>query len=186
MTDLQRNSQRTLSRRELLWQLGGGLGGIALADLLARQGLLADDAPQPLTDLGGGLHHRARARRVIQLFMNGGVSQVDSFDYKPLLQSQHGRRFDPGEHVEAVTSTPGNVLGSPFGFRRHGQSGRWVSSVFPHLARHVDDMAFLMSVVSRTNVHGPASYLLNTGSLLPGLPCMGAWLSYGLRSLRDT
>src|SRR5439155_1523713 len=100
-----------------------------------------------------GLHHRARARRVIQLFMNGGVSQVDTFDYKPRLQRLHGRRFAPGEHVEAVTSTPGNVLGSPFRFRRHGQCGRWVSSVFPHLARHVDDMAFLMSVLAGTVIH---------------------------------
>src|SRR5215831_12110080 len=126
-----------MSRRELLWSLGGGLGGIALVDLLGRQGLLADE---PRTDLNGGLHHRAQARRVIQLFMNGGVSQVDTFDYKPMLERYHGRRFEPGtgERVEAVTSVPGNVLRSPFTFRRHGQSGRWVSSVFPHLAGHVD------------------------------------------------
>ncbi len=171
------------SRRQLLAHLGGGLGGIALADLLARQGLLA---AEPRPDLNGGLHHRARAKRVVQLFMNGGVSQVDTFDYKPQLQRRHGQRFDPGgERVEAVTSTPGNILGSPFAFRRHGQSGRWVSSVFPHLARHVDDLAFLMSLVARTNVHGPASYLMNTGFTLPGFPCLGAWLSYGLGSLGD-
>ena len=170
------------SRRELLWRLGGGLGGIALADLLARHGLLAD---APSADLNGGVHHRARARRVIQLFMNGGASQVDTFDYKPTLDRLHGQRFDPGLPVEAVTSTPGNLMKCPFRFRRHGQSGRWVSDVFPHLARHVDDMAFLMSVASRTNVHGPASYLMNTGFLLPGFPCLGAWLSYGLGSLSD-
>jgi hypothetical protein len=171
-----------LSRRDLLWRLGGGLGGIALVDLLARQGLLADN-PQ----LNGGLHHRARAKRVVQLFMNGGVSQVDTFDYKPLLDRQHGRPFNPGggQRVEAVTSTPGAVLKSPFRFRRHGQCGRWVSSAFPHLARHVDDMAFLMNVASRTNVHGPASYMMNTGFTLPGFPCLGAWLSYGLGSLSD-
>jgi hypothetical protein len=175
---------RRLTRRELLWTLGGGLGGIALADLLARQGLLADAPTRH--DLNGGLHHRAKAKRVVQLFMNGGVSQVDTFDYKPQLRRLHGRRFDPGgEHVEAVTSTPGNVLASPFRFRRHGQCGRWVSDVFPHLARHVDDLAFLMSVVARTNVHGPASYLMNTGFTLPGFPCLGAWLSYGLGSLSD-
>jgi hypothetical protein len=176
-----------MDRRSFLWRSGGGLGGIALADLLGRQGLLADPPALPRPELNGGLHHRARARRVVQLFMNGGVSQVDTFDYKPLLERLHGRRFDPGngQHVEAVTSTPGNVLKSPFLFRRYGQCGRWVSSAFPHLARHVDDLAFLMSVVSRTNVHGPASYLMNTGFLLPGFPCMGAWLSYGLGSLTD-
>ncbi len=182
-------SRQNLTRRQALWQLGGGLGGIALADLCARQGLLAQEPAgrRPRADLDGGLHHRARARRVIQLFMNGGASPVDTFDYKPMLARSHGRPFDPGtgERIEAVTSTPGNVLQSPFEFRRHGQSGRWVSSVFPHQAWHVDDMAFFMSVVSRTNVHGPGSYLMNTGFTLPGFPCMGAWISYGLGSLSD-
>jgi hypothetical protein len=175
-----------MDRRSLLWHLGGGLGGIALADLLGRQALLAD-GPATGTDLNGGLHHRARARRVIQLFMNGGASQMDTFDYKPVLERYHGRPFNPGggQRVEAVTSVPGNVLKSPFAFRRHGQSGRWVSSVLPHLARKVDELAFLMSIVARTNVHGPASYLMNTGFLLPGFPCMGSWLSYGLGSLSD-
>ena len=172
------------TRRDLLWQLGGGLGGIALAQLLARQGLLAD-TPSAGADLNGGLHHRARAKRIVQLFMNGGVSQMDTFDYKPLLAQRHGQRFDPGQPVEAVTSTPGNLMQCPFPFRQHGQCGRWVSSVFPHLSRHVDDLAFLMSIVARTNVHGPASYFLNTGFTLPGFPCLGAWLSYGLGSLSD-
>jgi hypothetical protein len=176
------NMRNDLSRRNFLWSLGGGLAGIALAELLARDGALADG---PRAELNGGLHHRARARRVIQLFMNGGASQMDTFDYKPALARLHGRPFDPGTHVEAVTSTPGNVMQSPFAFRRHGQCGRWVSSVFPHVARHVDDLAFLMSVASRTNVHGPASYLMNTGFTLPGFPCLGAWLSYGLGRLTD-
>ena len=188
MRPWQPTGASSMTRRDLLWRLGGGLGGIALADLLGRHGLLAGGAiPHPSPALNGGLHHRAKARRVVQLFMNGGVSQVDTFDYKPALERYHGRPFNPGNgvHVEAVTSTPGNVLGSPFAFRRHGRCGRWVSSAFPHLARHVDDLAFLLSVVARTNVHGPASYLMNTGFLLPGFPCMGAWLSYGLGSLSD-
>jgi hypothetical protein len=168
----------------MLFTLGGGLGGMALAQLLGEQGLLAD-SPPPDPALNGGLHHRARAKRVIQLFMNGGASQMDTFDYKPLLSRLHGQRFDPGEHVEAVTSVPGNLMQCPFPFRRHGQCGRWVSDVFPHLARHVDDIAFLLAVKSKSNVHGPASYLMNTGFILPGFPCMGAWLSYGLGSLSD-
>jgi hypothetical protein len=172
------------SRRQILFALGGGLGGVALIDLFARQGLLAD-IPRPDPALSGGLHHRAKARRVIQLFMNGGASQMDTFDYKPLLERLHGQRFDPGEHVEAVTSAPGNLMKCPFRFRRHGQCGRWVSDVFPHLARHVDDVGFLLAVKSKTNVHGPASYLMNTGFTLPGFPCMGAWLSYGLGNLTD-
>jgi hypothetical protein len=173
-----------VSRRELLWRLGGGLGGIALAHLLGQDGLLAD-TPTPRKDLNGGLHHRAKVKRVIQLFMNGGASQCDTFDYKPELIKRHGQKFDPGEKFEAVTSTPGNVLKSPFAFKQHGQSGRWVSSVLPHLAGCVDDLAFLMSMASKTNVHGPASYMMNTGFVLPGFPCLGAWLSYGLGSLND-
>jgi hypothetical protein len=177
-------------RRALLWRMGGGLGGIALLDLLGRDGLLAGDQTdarhaRQRAALGGGLHHPARVRRVIQLFMNGGVSQVDTFDYKPELSLRHGQRFDPGSHVEAPTSTPGNLMKCPFPFRRYGECGRWVSSVFPEMATCVDDLAFLMALSSKTNVHGPASYMMNTGFLLPGFPCLGAWLSYGLGALRD-
>jgi hypothetical protein len=174
------------SRRDFLWRLGGGLGGIALAHLLGEEGLLAGpdrQALRPRADLDGGLHHRAKVRRVIQLFMNGGVSQMDTFDYKPELDRLHGKPFDPGSHVEAPTSKPGNLMKSPFAFRQYGECGRWVSSVFPHLSGCVDDMAFLMALSSKTNVHGPASYMMNTGFLMPGFPSMGAWLSYGLGSL---
>jgi hypothetical protein len=175
-----------ISRREALWRLGGGLGGIALAHLLGQGGLLADtQRPRPRPELAGGLHHPARVRRIVQIFLNGGVSQVDTFDYKPELEKRHGQAFDPGEHVEAATSAPGNLMKSPFPFRQHGHCGRWVSDVFPHLAGRVDDLAFLMALASKTNVHGPASYLLNTGFLRPGFPCLGAWVSYGLGSLTD-
>src|SRR5829696_3953163 len=108
-----------LTRREALWSIGGGFGGLALAHLLATDA--ASAGPRP--ELNGGLHHRAKARRVIQLFMNGGASQMDTFDYKPELQKRHGQKFDPGGgvKVEAVTSVPGNVLKSPFAFKRHGE-----------------------------------------------------------------
>ncbi len=117
--------------------------------------------------------------------MNGGVSQCDTFDFKPELIKRDGQKFDPGAHVEAATSLPGAVMKSPFEFKQHGQSGRWVSSVFPQIARQVDGLAFLMSMGSKTNVHGPGSYMMNTGFVLPGFPCMGAWISYGLGSLSD-
>jgi hypothetical protein len=175
-----------ISRREALWKLGGGLGGVALAQMLGAEGRLAGaEAPRARPELNGGLHHRAKVRRVIQVFLNGGVSQMDTFDYKPELDRRHGQNFDPGEHVEAATSAPGKLMKSPFKFRQHGESGRWVSEVFPHLAGSVDDMAFLSAVASKTNVHGPASYMMNTGFLLPGFPCMGAWISYGLGSLSE-
>ena len=158
--------------------------------MLGQEGLLAGtertpEPPRPHADLNGGLHHRAKARRVIQLFMNGGVSQMDTFDFKPELDRRHGQKFDPGGHVEAPTSSPGKLMQSPFPFKQYGECGRWVSSVFPELATCVDDLAFLMALSSKTNVHGPASFMMNTGFLMPGFPCMGAWLSYGLGSLCD-
>ena len=175
---------RSLPRREFLWRFGGGLGGIALAQLLGEQGLLADVAlGKP--ELNGGLHHRARAKRIIQLFMNGGASQMDTFDYKPDLNRLSGQKFDPGARVEAATSAPGNVMKSPFEFKQHGTCGRWVSSAFPEIATCVDDLAFIMSMASKTNVHGPASYMQNTGFVTPGFPCMGSWISYALGTLND-
>jgi hypothetical protein len=171
------------SRRDFLWQAGGGLGGIALAAMLGQDRAFAD-LPRPRPEWNGGLHHKARAKRVIQLFMNGGVSHVDTFDFKPELAKRHGQQVDFGIQA-AVTSKPGAVMKCPFPFKQHGKCGRWVSSVFPHLAKHVDDLAFLMALQSKTNVHGPASYLQNTGFMAPGFPCMGAWISYGLGNLSD-
>ena len=174
----------SVTRREFLWRYGGGLGGIAIAHLLGRHGLLAN-SPQARADLNGGLHHRAKVKRIVQIFLNGGASQMDTFDFKPELVKRHGQKFDPGGHVEAATSEPGNVLKSPFEFAQHGQCGRWVSSLLPHVASCVDDIAFLMAVASKTNVHGPASYMMNSGFVSPGFPCMGAWISYALGGLSD-
>lgn len=168
-----------LSRRNLLASLGGGFGAIALQTMLAEEGV-SDEGPSA----SPRLHHPAKARRVLQLFMNGGVSQMDTFDYKPELERQHGKKVDFGMNV-APTSVPGAVMKSPFEFKQHGESGRWVSSVFPHIARHVDDLAFLMAMASKSNVHGPASYMQNTGFIQPGFPCLGAWMSYGLGRLTD-
>ncbi len=187
------DTRRWLSRREALQRAGGGLGAVALAQLLGRQGLLADPprragAVFPVKPgLNAGPHFPAKARRVIQLFMNGGASQMDLFDHKPELFKRHDQPFDPGSgvRVEAATSVPGKVLKPVFDFKRHGQCGRWVSSLLPHLSGHVDDMAFFMAMTSKTNVHGPGSFMMNTGFLLPGFPCLGAWASYGLGSLTD-
>jgi hypothetical protein len=171
------------SRRNFLWQTGGGLGGIALAHLLGQNELLAGPT-KPRPELNGGLHHRARVKRIVQLFMNGGASQMDTFDYKPELVKRHGQKVDFGIKA-AATSVPGAVMKSPFRWKQHGQCGRWVSEVFPHVAGCVDDLAFLMAMASKTNVHGPASYMQNTGFVLPGFPCLGAWISYGLGRLTD-
>src|SRR5215203_2411438 len=153
-----------LHRRDCLGHMATGLGGIALASLLPTA---AAEPPRP--------NPPARVKRVIQLFMNGGASQCDLFDYKPQLLAWHGRKFEPGtnQRVEATVSVPGAVLKSPFEFAQHGQSGRWVSSALPHLARHVDDLAFLMAMQSKSNVHGPAAYLQTSGFFLPGFPSAG-------------
>lgn len=172
-----------LTRRALLDHAATGFGGLALAYLFGVDGLLPAAGPVR-GDLNGGLHHRAKARRVIQLFMNGGVSQMDTFDYKPELIKRHAEKVDFGIK-SAATSVPGPVMKCPFEWKQHGQCGRWVSAVFPHMATCVDDLAFLMAMVSRTNVHGPASYMQNTGFLLPGFPCMGAWVGYALGRLTD-
>jgi hypothetical protein len=172
-----------IPRRSFLETIGGGFGGLALAHLLLRDESLAD-LPAPRPEWNGGLHHPAKVRRVIQLFMNGGVSQMDTFDYKPELQRRHGEKVDFGI-ASAATSAPGALMRSPFEFAQHGECGRWVSSVFPHMAAHVDKLAFLMAMRSTSSVHGPASYLQNTGFQNPGFPSLGAWLSYGLGSLTD-
>jgi hypothetical protein len=167
------------TRRDFLGGLSTGLGGIALASLLGRDCAATNNAALP--------HFAPKAKRVIQLFMNGGASQCDLFDYKPELIARHGQKFDPGAgaRVEATVSVPGSIMRSPFSWAQYGDSGRWVSSALPNLANHVDEMAFLMAMQSASNVHGPAAYLQTSGFLLPGFPSAGAWISYALGSLAD-
>jgi hypothetical protein len=172
-----------IDRREFLWRSGGGLGGMALAHMMGAEGLLAADAPRPGADLNGGLHHKAKARRVVQLFMSGAASQCDTFDYKPRLIRDHGKPFDPGGKVELFQSSPGPVMKSPWAWSRRGECGKYVSDLVPHIAGCVDDIAFLPAMTSKSNVHGPATFLQGTGFVLPGFPAMGAWASYGLGSL---
>jgi hypothetical protein len=169
------------SRREFLWQLGGGLGGIALAQLLGEAGLLSECRAGQTA----GLHHPPRAKRVVQLFMSGAASQCDTFDYKPQLIKDNGQPWDPGEKVELFQSTPGHCMASPWGWKQYGQCGKWMSELVPEIAACVDDIAFLHAMVSKSNVHGPATFMQNSGFVLPGFPSMGAWISYGLGSLTD-
>ncbi len=171
-----------MDRRSFLWNWGGGLGGIALAHLLGRDALGAERGKP---ELNGGLHHRARAKRVIQLFMSGAASQCDTFDYKPLLIRKAGEKWDPGEKVELFQSNPGVVMPSPWGWKQYGKSGKWVSDLLPHIATCVDDMTFVASLMSKSNVHGPATFMQNTGFILPGFPSAGSWISYALGSSSD-
>lgn len=166
---------RGMDRRAFL-HAGGGLGGIALTHLLARESLLADGAIR---------HHAPTAQRVVQLFMSGAASQCDLYDYKPLLIERNGEDWNPGEEVELFQSAPGKVMRSPWQWTQNGECGKWMSSLAPRLAECVDDIAFIHSMTSRSNVHGLATFLESTGFLLPGFPSMGAWISHALGSDND-
>jgi len=166
------NPLRRWSRRDFLEKSGNGLGAAALAWLLAGEDRSAHAAPTPPPQ-------RPRAKQVIQLFMNGGASQCDTFDYKPELIRRHGERVDFGIKASA-TSVPGPLMKSPWEWRQHGQCGRWVSNLFPHMARGVDDMAFLMAMTSITSEHSAGLNMQTSGFVAPGFPSAGAWVSYAL------
>jgi hypothetical protein len=175
------------SRREFLRRAGAGFGLLALNGVLADAGLLAaepgaaESRPDPMAPRAP--HFPARARSVIYLFMNGGPSQVDTWDYKPELEKRDGKAlagFD--QNTGFFTDQVGPLMRSPFQFARHGQSGTWVSEIFPNMARHVDDIAFIHSCFTETNNHSPALFQINTGMSRMGFPCVGAWVSYGLGS----
>jgi len=152
--------------------LGGAadLGAMATAWLLARDGLALGAAPP---------HRPARARRVIQIFNPGGISHVDTFDHKPELLRRTGEDAQ-GHKVDTFFGRPGRLMGSPFKFARHGETGAWVSDLFPNLARQVDHITFLHGMVAKSPNHTPAAFQLNTGFIQEGFPCLGSWVSYAL------
>ena len=172
------------SRREFLTRAGGGFGMLALAGLLDQQGMLpgAESSPNPLAPRRP--HFPAKAKSIIWLFMNGGPSHVDTWDYKPELARRDGQRLDGFDaNTGFFNNSVGPVMKSPFRFRRHGQSGAWVSELFPRMAQHVDKMAFLYSCWTDSNNHSPALMKINTGMTRMGFPCVGSWVTYGLGSV---
>jgi Protein of unknown function (DUF1501) len=168
---------RLLSRRRFLTDTGTGLGAIALAWLLQADGHAAETKPARR-----GPHFAPRAHRAIHIFSPGGVSHVDTFDYKPDLEKYHGQPLTGKGTLDPFFGRPGNLMRSPYAFRRRGQSGLWVSDLLPYLAGCVDDMVFLHSVSTKSSSHTPACFQMNTGFTLNGFPCLGSWLSYGLGS----
>ncbi|MAT15389.1 MAG: sulfatase [Planctomyces sp.] len=176
----------SISRREWLWQSGGGLGGIALASLLSDQ--FSDQALGATAAAASGgvvqpLHVPAKAKRVVQLFMSGAASHIDTFDYKPALIEQHGQKWDPGEKVELFQNGLGNTLKSPWSWKPHGESGKHLSEIVAPLGNCVDDIAFVHNMVAKTGVHSQSTLLQATGFQEPGFPGVGAWVSYGLGSM---
>ena len=158
------------SRRRFVTGLTGGFGGLALADLMAREGDL------PAT------HHAPRARRVVQLFMAGAASHVDLFDYKPQLEKEQGQQWDPGEEVELFQSSPGASQQAYWEFQHYGQCGKPLSEPVSPLGKHVDDIAFIHNLVGQTGVHSQGTLLQTTGFNRPGFPSAGSWVSYALGS----
>lgn len=177
-------TKRFWSRRELLWRSGGGLGAIALADLLGRSGRLVAGDAHGQTDAqthAGCPHHQPRARRVIQLFMSCGVSQVDSFDYKPALARHHDQPVGSLPGIENLFfAKPGKWMKTPFAFQQYGERGQWCSEIFPGMASHVDRLAFVHSMQTESNSHAPATFFMNNGFIRAGYPSAGAWVVYGL------
>ncbi|WDI42197.1 DUF1501 domain-containing protein [Bremerella sp. P1] len=172
-------STSTMTRRCLLQNSAVGFGYLALSALLQGEARQAMGAPA--TELA---HFPARAKRVIFLFMKGGPSHVDTFDYKPQLQKDDGKPL-PFDKPRVQFAPTGNLLGSPWKFRQYGESGMHVSELFPHVAQHVDDLCFLHSVHGTNPSHGGALLKLHTGSDNFIRPSMGAWVNYGLGSEND-
>jgi hypothetical protein len=174
-----------LSRRRFLNQFAMGLGGLALADLLnPARAAAANGLPGILAEP----HFKPRAKRIIYLFMAGGPSQLETFDYKPLLNQRNGENLPESVRMgQRLTGMSGNqavlpLAGSVYRFARHGQSGAWVSELLPHTARIVDDLCIVRSCYTEAINHDPAITFLQTGSQLSGRPSIGAWVSYGLGS----
>jgi len=177
----------TLPRRAFLQTTGLSLGSLALSELFAADtrtapGAHASGLPVVLTTL----HHAPKAKRVIFLFMAGGPSQMDLLDYKPLLNKLHGEQLPEsvrkGQRLTGMTGSQSSLplVGSPFKFKRHGESGAWVSELLPRTAKVVDELCFIKSLHTEAINHGPAVTHVQTGSQFPGRPSIGAWLSYGL------
>ena len=175
-----------LTRRAFFTRVAGGIHGAALTYLLCRDGYGAS-ATEPNRSVHNleprSPHFRARAKAVIHLFMNGGPSQMDLFDPKPMLDKHHGKSyFDhiAGE-IENIGAA-GALMRSPYRFARHGRCGMWVSDALPHLAKHVDDLALIRSMYTTNLTHEPAIYLIQSGKMGPGRPTLGSWVVYGLGS----
>jgi hypothetical protein len=179
-----------LDRRGFLAHMATGVGGIALAALLAEEGLLADDAATPGPSPGhpGRIspvaprvpHFAGKAQRILHIFCTGAVSHLDTWDYKPELLKRDGQPMPGVEKLITFQGENGNLARSPWSFRPRGESGKYLSDLLPHLAARADDLCFVHSLTSKTNTHGPGEMFLSTGFTLEGFPSLGAWVSYAL------
>ncbi|MDQ6707640.1 MAG: DUF1501 domain-containing protein [Acidobacteriota bacterium] len=170
------------SRREFLFRSGCGISGLALANLLEQDGLLAAESGCEAGDSGKKPHFPPRAASVISLFMSGGVSHVDTFDPKPNLNRYAGQPLSGKGDIIVRQGNPGPLMPSPFSFKKYGESGIEVSEIFPQIAKQVDSLAVLRSVYGQSNDHVQAHYELASGMIRMGYPSVGSWVTYGLGS----
>jgi uncharacterized protein (DUF1501 family) len=168
-----------LTRRRFLGNVYTGLGGIGLMHLLSGTASADQTAWQPGR---GQTHHAPKAKRVLQIFCPGAASHMDLWEYKPSLEKYHGKPLPGEEDFLSFQGKNGNLMKSPWPFAPGGECGKHISSMLPNMARHVDDIAFIHSMHSKTNTHGPGCIFVNTGNATEGFPSMGAWLSYALGS----
>ncbi len=180
------------TRREFLWQAGGAFTSVALAGMLAgdgfldRQAVAADGASKYVNPLAPKQpHFTPKAKSVIFLFMYGGPSHVDTFDYKPKLYPLDGKTVTVKTKGRGGEKSQGRVVGPKWNFKQYGQSGQWVSELFPHLATCVDDIAFLKSMTADSPIHGSAMLQMNSGRILSGSPALGSWINYGLGTVNE-
>src|SRR5437762_818024 len=177
------------TRREFLWEAGAGFTGVALTALLSQDGFFAAEPTTP-TMTANPLaprqpHFTPKAKNVIFLFMYGGPSQVDTFDYKPALYGLDGQTIPVRTHGRGGHRNQGRVVGPKWRFKQYGQCGKYVSDLFPHLGTCVDDIAFLHSMIADSPIHGSAMLQMNTGKIPSGSPCPGSWVNYGLGSVNE-
>ena len=169
------------TRREFLWEAGCGFGGVALAGMLGGTAFGSKSAPAGV----GAQHTPAKAKSVIFLFMYGGPSHVDTFDYKPALIGQDGKTVQVKTHGRGGHRNEGRIVEPRWKFAQHGQCGKWVSALFPRLSTCVDDIAFLHSMTAESPIHGSAMLMMNSGKLQSGYPALGSWLNYGLGTVNE-
>lgn len=177
-------SQLPLTRRESLRRIGAGIGTLGLASVMNQSGLLTNTSANPLSQSTGhvvGPHFAPKAKRIIQLFMPGGPSQVDTFDYKPEIKKHEGKRPKLVDK-KTLRNTKNGLMPSPFGFQRYGQTGKWVSDIFPHVGKLSDEICFVHSMYTDIPEHAGAITMMNLGHLQPNRPSLGSWLTYGLGS----
>ncbi|HEY2841637.1 MAG TPA: DUF1501 domain-containing protein, partial [Pirellulales bacterium] len=195
--DLPKSSFCGRTRREFLWQAGGAFTSVALTGFLSCDGFLASQAraadgvspfaPSPaINPLAPKPPHFApKAKSVIFLFMYGGPSHVDTFDYKPELYKLDGKTIPVKTKGRGGSKNEGRVVGPKWSFKQYGQSGQWVSELFPHLSGCVDDIAFIKSMTADSPIHGSAMLQMNSGKILSGSPALGSWVNYGLGSVNE-